>query len=433
MLRRSSPSLQNSERRQVVTQLPQNLEYQPLQKERIPAIGTYTSLDLRSRGTLRRAEHPAPLEPDTQELICTRGSISTPPRPKPRRALRLLPLQFEQIPPSADDHDPSSTASLPGSRDSAVEQSNFAPRAVGPLPSRPFPTPPELQAAAYASALLSLATPRRPLASTSRGPPLPPPRYPLSSPPNRHPARPDHENSVLHPRVAVLLGVERHWHLPLLFCRALSTAPAVWWGLRCALTFLRELLLVEGVEPVGAPWSVEKRFRVTEVFLALLWCCSSAWLSFYFTDCLMSRWLLNYTPQGNGARDKCRDNWLIFPATLVRLLSINSMNAYVTSWVLYLSGGSEDPRLLLPAWISIASTLTILYHLTHPRLAILKETSLSISVFSIASFITMSSLLLQLHLTRENDPPVPIFGLAKLCWQYVKVGVRMLGVVGRDL
>ncbi|CAL3968076.1 unnamed protein product [Diplocarpon coronariae] len=421
----TATSLQNSERRQVVTQLPQNLEYQPLQKERIPTFGTPTSLDLRSRGTLRRAEHPAPLEPDTQELICTRGSISTPPRPKPRRALRLLPLQFEQIPPSADDHDPSSTASLP-----AVQLRTPRRR---PPPLSTLSNPPELQAAAYASALLSLATPRRPLASTSRGPPLPPPRYPLSSPPNRHPARPDHENSVLHPRVAVLLGVERHWHLPLLFCRALSTAPAVWWGLRCALTFLRELLLVEGVEPVGAPWSVEKRFRVTEVFLALLWCCSSAWLSFYFTDCLMSRWLLNYTPQGNGARDKCRDNWLIFPATLVRLLSINSMNAYVTSWVLYLSGGSEDPRLLLPAWISIASTLTILYHLTHPRLAILKETSLSISVFSIASFITMSSLLLQLHLTRENDPPVPIFGLAKLCWQYVKVGVRMLGVVGRDL
>lgn len=31
------------------------------------------------------------------------------------------------------------------------------------------------------------------------------------------------------------------------------------------------------------------------------------------------------------------------------------MNAYITSWVLYLSGGSEDPCLLLPAWISIAT------------------------------------------------------------------------------
>jgi hypothetical protein len=126
------------------------------------------------------------------------------------------------------------------------------------------------------------------------------------------------------------------------------------------------------------------------------------------------------------------------------------MNAYITSWVLYLSGGSEDPRLLLPAWISIATvssliplfilrsliykkTLTFLYHITHPRLSILKETSLSISVFSIASFISMVSLLLQLHLTRANDPPVPLFMIATQCLEYVKIAVRMIGMVGRDL
>jgi hypothetical protein len=31
-----------------------------------------------------------------------------------------------------------------------------------------------------------------------------------------------------------------------------------------------ELVLAE-VEPEGKPWSVERRFRVTEVFLAVLW------------------------------------------------------------------------------------------------------------------------------------------------------------------
>lgn len=235
----------------------------------------------------------------------------------------------------------------------------------------------------------------------------------LSSPPNLHPAFPDQKDSVLHPRVAVLLGVEKHWHLPLLFCRALSVAPAAWWGLRCALTFMGELLLDE--EGVEGQWSVERRFRVTEVFLAVLWCLCSGYLSFYFTDCLMSRWLLNYSP----------------PATLVRLFTTNSLNAYITSWVLYLSGGSQDPRLLLPAWISIASTLTILYHLTHPRLAILKETSLSISVFSIASFISMVSLLLQLHLTRANDPPVPLFGILKYAWLWTKMGVGWFGDIAR--
>jgi hypothetical protein len=36
-----------------------------------------------------------------------------------------------------------------------------------------------------------------------------------------------------------------------------------------------ELLLDESKEEIGAPWSVERRFRVTEVFLAVLWVCIS--------------------------------------------------------------------------------------------------------------------------------------------------------------
>ncbi|KAA8576049.1 hypothetical protein EYC84_006212 [Monilinia fructicola] len=235
--------------------------------------------------------------------------------------------------------------------------------------------------------------------------------------PNLHPADPEGKTSVLHPRVAVLLGVARVWHFPLLFCRLLSIAPAIWWGLRCALTFMRELLWDE-MNALEAKWTIEKRIRVTEVFLAVLWvwtnsspkCFSSAYLAFFFTDCLMSRWLLNYAPQ----------------ATIVRLLTINLINAYTTSWILYLSGGSEDPRLLLPAWICIASTLTFLYHLTHPRLAIRKETSLSISVFSIASFISMVSLLSQLYLSRTDLPPLPLIVHLKEAWGYVKMGFNLM-------
>jgi len=173
---------------------------------------------------------------------------------------------------------------------------------------------------------------------------------------------------------------------------------------------MRELLW-DDMNDMGATWTIEKRFRVTEVFLAVLWCFSSAYLAFFFTDCLMSRWLLNYTPQ----------------ATLVRLLTINLINAYTTSWILYLSGGSEDPRLLLPAWICIASTLTFLYHLTHPRLAILKETSLSISVFSIASFISMISLLSQLHLSRTDVPSLPLILHIEEIWEYVRLGFNLMG------
>ena len=49
-------------------------------------------------------------------------------------------------------------------------------------------------------------------------------------------------------------------------------------------------------------------------------------------------------------------------ATIVRLLTINLINAYTTSWILYLSGGSGDPRLLLPAWICIASVRAVTWY-----------------------------------------------------------------------
>ena len=81
---------------------------------------------------------------------------------------------------------------------------------------------------------------------------------------------------ALHPRVAVLLGVHARWYIPLLICRALSTAPAAWWGLRCAFTFLGELLRSDIAHGQNGTWTVEKRFRVTEVFLAILWVCMTA-------------------------------------------------------------------------------------------------------------------------------------------------------------
>lgn len=123
--------------------------------------------------------------------------------------------------------------------------------------------------------------------STSTIPP------PSPDPSTSHPQSPNANNASqqttltpLHPRVAVILGVDRKWYIPLLVCRALSTVPAAWWGLRCAFTFLAELLHIrpgmgrEGwaaaiVGGVGQTWDVERRFRVTEVALAIMWVCSS--------------------------------------------------------------------------------------------------------------------------------------------------------------
>ncbi|KAL4786466.1 N-glycosylation protein-domain-containing protein [Aspergillus varians] len=171
------------------------------------------------------------------------------------------------------------------------------------------------------------------------------------------------------------------------------------------------------VGSVGQNWDVERRFRVTEVALAIVWCCASAYLSYFFADCMMSRWLLNYTP----------------PAVVIRLLTTNGLIAYMTSWVLYLSGASSDPRLLLPAWISITTTLTFLYHATQNHATIKRETAASVLVVSAASFVSMSSLLLQLHLTRENEPEVPLFVLTRKIWEFAVDIVQSMRVANDQI
>lgn len=46
-------------------------------------------------------------------------------------------------------------------------------------------------------------------------------------------------------------------------------------------------------------------------------------------------------------------------------------------------------------------TLTFVYHITQRKINILKETSTSISVFSMASYISMVALLIQQHWDRD--------------------------------
>jgi len=138
----------------------------------------------------------------------------------------------------------------------------------------------------------------------------------------------------------------------------------------------------------------------------------------------MSRWLLLYTPQ----------------ATLVRLLAVNTTNLYLTSQTLHLTGGSADSRLFLPAWITIATTLTGLYHLTQRKINIRKETRLSISVFSIASFVSMVSLLATVQAAdRPEWPRVPVVeagwglvGMVRRGWARLEGLGERGGVGGRD-
>ena len=71
-----------------------------------------------------------------------------------------------------------------------------------------------------------------------------------------------------------------------------------------------------------------------------------------------------------------------------------------------------------------------MYHITQRKINIRKETSASISVFSIASFISMIALLVQLQLARADFPEVPLFRLARQGWEGTgRLGVRLLQAV----
>ncbi|KAF4119836.1 N-glycosylation protein, partial [Geosmithia morbida] len=224
--------------------------------------------------------------------------------------------------------------------------------------------------------------------------------------------------SLLQPRVAVVLNVPRPWHPWLFALRLCSILPAVWWGTPSALQLLLrllELMLRSHAVPGNYAGANDEQFvPLTETTLAAIWCFASGYLSFFFTDCLMSRWLINYTPQ----------------ATIVRLLSINAVNAYVTSTVLDLAGGFHDTRLLLPGWIGIATTWTVCYHITHQKINIRKETSTSLNVFSIASYISMVTLLAYILAFHPGYPSIPVLVRVLDAWEDAR---RMAAQIGTAL
>ncbi|KAK7513276.1 N-glycosylation protein-domain-containing protein [Phyllosticta citriasiana] len=218
---------------------------------------------------------------------------------------------------------------------------------------------------------------------------------------------------AVHPQVAGLLGVNRRWHVPLLCSRALACAPAIYWFMGHSSTFL-DLLLgeIRGQRVYGG--EDEGTLVLTEVGLALLWCATSGYLSFYFLDCLMSRWLLNYAA----------------PATLVRLWTVVAINFFTTSRWLRLSGASSSPHLLLPAWICIATTLTLLYVFTHRHVNIRRETRAALRAFWFATSVSLFVLLLHRHVERESWRQMPLFQIARdvvVAWR----GAASNAAVGR--
>ena len=58
----------------------------------------------------------------------------------------------------------------------------------------------------------------------------------------------------------------------------------------------------------------------------------------------------------------------------------------------------------------------MMYHGTQRKINIRKETSMTISVFSIASYISMVALLGQLYLSRSDYPTIPLATFAQRAW-----------------
>lgn len=103
--------------------------------------------------------------------------------------------------------------------------------------------------------------------------------------------------TFLQPRVAAVLGVSRPWHPVLFLLRLFSIVPAIYLG--AFPLAIRALLMLHGMFGKGegqelgrgsAMAAGDDKLLLTETMLALMWCGCSGYLSFYFTDCLMSRW-----------------------------------------------------------------------------------------------------------------------------------------------
>lgn len=120
--------------------------------------------------------------------------------------------------------------------------------------------------------------------------------------------------------------------MPLYVARALSAAAGLCW--------LFETIL----DASNIMASADKEYsNLCLKIAATIWCMVSCYLSFSFTDGLMLRWLFSYGPN----------------ATLVRLVTLNAFNYYLTTTILNLAKAHHSSALL--GWILVALILTIAY------------------------------------------------------------------------
>lgn len=73
------------------------------------------------------------------------------------------------------------------------------------------------------------------------------------------------------------------------------------------------------------------------------------------------------------------------------------------------------------------------YHISHQKINIRKETSTSINVFSIASFISMVTLLGHVHSYQPDYPVMPVVTRGQLLWEEALRIVAQNNITGKHL
>ncbi|KAH0833735.1 hypothetical protein FOPE_03273 [Fonsecaea pedrosoi] len=189
--------------------------------------------------------------------------------------------------------------------------------------------------------------------------------------------------SARYPRVAVLLGVQPRWHVPLLLCRALSTVSAAWWACQTCYSIYRLISVYDTTGATAAPSistlsaggsggtnvgvggsagpgpgglllenRIFRRMAVAQVCLSFLWAGAAAYLAHMFASSLMSRWLLHYSPL----------------AVLVRLCSLSILLSFGCLQIFRATRATEPDLLQLSrsllAWIAISIGLMLAYFCT---------------------------------------------------------------------
>ncbi|KAK5944547.1 Eukaryotic translation initiation factor eIF-1 [Knufia obscura] len=173
------------------------------------------------------------------------------------------------------------------------------------------------------------------------------------------------KKSVRYPRVAVLLGVNQHYYIPLIICRSFSTIFALIWAAQACLQIYR--LVRHGPDVVDYKKAAQGntiltyRLQIVQVALSFVWALQASYLSHLFASSLMSRWLSTYTPF----------------AVLIRLTALSIFLSYGCTQV-FRHTGALVPKLenlsrCLPIWIMTCILLLVSYFTTQQDMSIERD------------------------------------------------------------